>query len=59
MAVHNISLEAFIARPDRDDDECEELIEGELIVSPGAKPSHASIVGRLRAPTGAAANSGI
>jgi len=42
------TLEEFLARPERDDDQREELIEGELIVSPGAKPSHAAIVDRLR-----------
>jgi Uma2 family endonuclease len=48
-AQPHITLEEFIARLDREDDQREELIEGEPIVSPGAKPSHASIVGGLRA----------
>jgi len=42
-----LGLEEFIARPPRDDDQREELIEGELIVSPGAKVSHADVVRRL------------
>ncbi len=35
-------------RPDREDGQKEELIEGELIVSPAAKVWHAAIVDRLR-----------
>ena len=46
-AVH-ISLEEFIARPDREDDQREEFIEGEVIVSPAAKAWHADIVRLLR-----------
>ena len=42
------TLEEFIARPERDDWQKEELIEGELIVSPGAKVSHAYIVDEIR-----------
>ncbi|HLH02400.1 MAG TPA: Uma2 family endonuclease [Bryobacteraceae bacterium] len=42
-----LTLEEFIARPEREDDQKEELIEGELIVSPGAKVSHADVVRRL------------
>ena len=45
----SLSLEEFIARPEREDGQREELIEGELIVSPAAKVWHAAIVGRLRA----------
>jgi Uma2 family endonuclease len=45
---HHISLEEFMARPDREDNQREELIEGELIVSPGAKVWHAAIVRALR-----------
>lgn len=45
---HHISLADFMARPDREDDRHEELIEGELIVSPGAKFWHAAIVDRIR-----------
>ena len=43
-----LTLEEFIARPGREDWQKEELIEGELIVSPGAKVSHAYIVDQLR-----------
>ena len=43
-----ISLEEFIDRPDREDNRREELIEGEVILSPGAKVWHAGIVSRLR-----------
>jgi predicted N-acetyltransferase YhbS len=43
-----LTLEEFIARPERDDSQKEELIEGELIVSPDAKVSHAYIVDQLR-----------
>ncbi len=43
-----LSLEEFLLRPERDDWQREELIEGALIVSPGAKVSHAFIVDRLR-----------
>jgi Uma2 family endonuclease len=46
-ALH-ISLEEFLARPDREDGQREELIEGELILSPSAKVPHAAIVRRLR-----------
>jgi len=35
-----LSLEEFMLRPDRDDGQKEELIEGELIVSPAAKVWH-------------------
>jgi Uma2 family endonuclease len=42
-----LTLGEFIARPERDDWQKEELIEGELIVSPGAKVSHADIVRRV------------
>jgi len=43
-----LTLEEFIARPEREDWQKEELIEGELIVSPGAKVSHAYVVDELR-----------
>ena len=36
-----MSLEEFQARPEREDGQCEELIEGELIVSPDPKVDHA------------------
>jgi Uma2 family endonuclease len=45
---HHITLEEFMARPDREDDQREELIEGELILSPSAKVPQAAIVRRLR-----------
>lgn len=44
----SLSLEEFLRRPDRDDGQREELIEGELILSPSAKAWHADIVRRLR-----------
>jgi Uma2 family endonuclease len=47
--VDLLTLEQFLIRPDRDDGELEELIEGQVIVSPGAKVSHAAIVRRLHA----------
>ena len=43
-----LSLEEFMLRPDREDGQKEELIEGELIVSPAAKLWRAAIVDRLR-----------
>jgi hypothetical protein len=43
-ALELFSLHEFLARPDRDDHQREELIDGELIVSPGAKVSHAALV---------------
>jgi Uma2 family endonuclease len=45
---HHITLEEFMARPDREDDQREELIEGEVLVSPSPKFWHAAIVQRLR-----------
>jgi Uma2 family endonuclease len=47
MAVHT-TLDEFLARPDREDDQREELIEGEVIVSPGPKVKHSEIVDILR-----------
>ena len=47
-AVQLLSLEEFLARPDREDDQREELIDGELILSPGAKVSQSEIVARVR-----------
>jgi len=44
----SLSLEEFMLRPDREDGQKEELIEGELIVSPAAKLWHSAIVDRLR-----------
>lgn len=46
-AVLLMSLEEFLARPDREDGQWEELIEGELIVSPNVKATHSEIVRRL------------
>jgi Uma2 family endonuclease len=43
-----LTLDEFMARPDREDDQREELLEGELVVSPGPKVRHADIVWRLR-----------
>jgi Uma2 family endonuclease len=48
QAIELLTLEEFLARPDRDDDQREELIEGELIVSPGATAPHAKIVRLFR-----------
>ncbi len=42
------TLQEFLARPEREDSQQEELIEGELIVSPAPKPQHAHIVEELR-----------
>jgi Uma2 family endonuclease len=47
-AVHLLTLEEFLARPERDDWQREELIEGELILSPGPKVLHAFVVEQLR-----------
>jgi Uma2 family endonuclease len=44
----SLSLKEFMGRPEREDGQREELIEGELIVSPAAKVWHAAIVRRLR-----------
>ena len=40
-AANLITLEEFLSRPEREDGQREELVDGEVIVSPGAKPSHA------------------
>ncbi|MFL6447571.1 MAG: Uma2 family endonuclease [Bryobacteraceae bacterium] len=42
-----MSLEEFLARPQRGDGNHEELIEGEIYVSPDEKPRHAEIVRRI------------
>lgn len=47
-ATHSVTVEEFLARPDREDGQREELIEGEIVLSPEPKPLHAQIVGRLR-----------
>jgi Uma2 family endonuclease len=47
-AVQTVTLDEFLTRPEREDGQREELIEGEVIVSPGAKVWHAAIVRRLR-----------
>lgn len=44
----SLSLEEFLRRPDREDGQREELVEGALILSPSAKAWHADIVRRLR-----------
>jgi hypothetical protein len=44
----SLSLDEFLRRPQREDGEREELIQGELILSPPAKAWHADIVRRLR-----------
>jgi Uma2 family endonuclease len=46
--LQRVTLEEFLTRPDRADNQREELIEGEIVLSPEPKPSHAQIVGRLR-----------
>ena len=43
-----MSLEEFLARPEREDGQREELIEGELLVSPSPKFQHFYIVEKLR-----------
>jgi Uma2 family endonuclease len=47
-ALTLLTLEEFMARPQREDGQREELLEGELIVSPGPKVGHSEIVRRLR-----------
>ncbi|HEX4772227.1 MAG TPA: Uma2 family endonuclease [Bryobacteraceae bacterium] len=47
-AIHIVTLEEFLRRPERADGQREELIEGEIVLSPEPKPLHAQIVGRLR-----------
>ncbi len=44
----SLSLEDFLRRPEREDGQREELIEGDLILSPSAKAWQADIVRRLR-----------
>jgi Uma2 family endonuclease len=44
----SITLEEFLARPDREDDQREELVEGAVLVSPGPRADHSEIVDRLR-----------
>ncbi len=43
-----MSLEEFLTRPEREDGYREELIEGELVLSPDPKADHAYIVEKLR-----------
>ncbi|MBV9268201.1 MAG: Uma2 family endonuclease [Acidobacteriaceae bacterium] len=43
----SLSLKEFLRRPDREDGQREELIAGQLILSPSAKAWHADIVRRL------------
>jgi Uma2 family endonuclease len=47
-ALQLLSLEEFMALPEREDGQREELLEGELIVSPAPKVPRAEIVVRLR-----------
>jgi len=42
-----ISIDEFLARPEREDGLQEELIEGEIILSPNAKKRHNDVVRRL------------
>jgi Uma2 family endonuclease len=42
-----LTVEEFLARPEREDGCAEELIDGEVIVSPNAKYNHSLIVTRL------------
>lgn len=42
-----LSVDEYLQLPPRDDDTRDELIEGEIILSPSAKPLHARIVRRL------------
>lgn len=46
-AVLRTSIEEFLARPEREDGFREELIEGELVVSPNVKRGHSELVRRL------------
>jgi Uma2 family endonuclease len=47
-ASQPITLDDFLARPEREDGLREELIEGEIVLSPGPKPLHAQIIRKLR-----------
>jgi Uma2 family endonuclease len=42
-----ISVEEYVAMPPLGDDSSDELIQGEIVLSPSAKPLHAKIVRRL------------
>jgi Uma2 family endonuclease len=42
-----VSLEEFLARPEREDGQREELIDGEVVVSPNVKADHTEVVRRL------------
>lgn len=44
---HHMTVEEFLERPERWDGNHEELIEGEIYVSPNNKPRHNEIVRRL------------
>jgi Uma2 family endonuclease len=48
QSITPITLEEFLLRPDREDGQKEELIEGEIVLSPEPRPSHAEILERLR-----------
>jgi Uma2 family endonuclease len=42
-----LSVEEYLQLPQREDDSSDELIDGEIVLSPSAKPLHAKIVRRL------------
>jgi hypothetical protein len=42
-----LSVEEYLRLPQREDDSSDELIDGEIVLSPSAKPLHAKIVRRL------------
>jgi Uma2 family endonuclease len=47
-AIQPITLQEFLRRPDREDGRREELIEGEIVLSPEPKPLHSEIISRLQ-----------
>jgi Uma2 family endonuclease len=47
-AIQPVALEEFLARQERSNGQREELIEGEIVLSPEPKPLHAEIIRRLR-----------
>jgi hypothetical protein len=42
-----LSVEEYLQVPEREDERSDELINGEIVLSPSAKPLHAKIVRRL------------
>jgi Uma2 family endonuclease len=42
-----LSVEEYLQLPQRDDGPSDELIDGEIVLSPSAKPLHAKMVRRL------------